>query len=79
MWRNVDLNPKHFDSQRLKRMYMKADRVMTEVIKLKQLCVQIVKALKQHSEFMTGFISQSMQKIASVFNDSRYHNSALLS
>lgn len=35
--------------------------------------------LKQYSEFMVYFTNQSMQKLSSMMNDSRYHSSALVS
>lgn len=72
MWRNVDLQPKHFDSQRLGRIYAGADRMATEAIKLRQLCSQVKKLLKGYSEYLFGLSAQALQKFSALLTETRF-------
>ena len=72
MWRNVDLQPKHFDSKRLERIYAGADRVVTEAIKLRQVCSQVKKTLKGFGEFLFSISAQAIQKYSALVAETRY-------
>lgn len=72
MWRNVDLHPKHFDTNRLERIYAASDRVATEAIKLRQLSSQVKKQLRSFSEYIFTASAQALQKYSGLLSETRY-------